>query len=84
MKPVNRYILVDPITEEKKGSVFIPISNNQPYKKAVVIAVSDNVKQVKPGDRVAYFRRGIAAEKVDFDGKNYDLIPEEILMYVGE
>lgn len=82
MKPVNKFILVEPITEEKKGSVFIPISNNLPYKRGAVISVSDNVNQVKPGDHVTYFRRGIAAEKIDLNNKFYDLIPEEILMYI--
>lgn len=82
MKPVNRYILVEPITEEKKGSVFLPVSNNIPYKKGIVVAVSDNVRQVKPGDSIAYFRRGIAAEKVDTGSKSCDLIPEDVLMYI--
>lgn len=82
MKPVNKYILVEPITEEKKGSVFLPVSNNSPYKKATVVSVSDNVTQVKTGDMVAYFRRGIAAERIDYDGKYYDLIPEELLLYI--
>lgn len=84
MKPVNRYLLVEPITEEKKGSVFLPINNNLPYKKAIVISTSDLVKQVKPGDKVTYFRRGVAAEKIDVGNKFYDLIPEEVLMYIGE
>lgn len=82
MKPVNKYLLVEPITEEKKGSVFIPLSNNLPYKSGVVISVSDNVREVKPGDRVTYFRRGIAADKIDINNKFHDLITEETLMYI--
>lgn len=84
MKPVNKFILVEPISEEKKGSVFIPISNNLPYKKATVISTSDLIKQVKAGDVVTYFRRGIASEKIDVGGKYLDLISEDSLMYINE
>jgi co-chaperonin GroES (HSP10) len=84
MKPVNKYILVEPVSEEKKGSVFIPISNNMPYKKGLVISVSDVVKQVKSGDMITYFKRGIASEKIEVSGKYYDLITEDSLMYINE
>lgn len=84
MKPVNKFILVEPVYEEKKGSVFIPISNSLPYKRGVVTSVSDIVKQVKIGDNVTYFRKGIASEKIELWGKYYDLITEDSLMYIDE
>jgi co-chaperonin GroES (HSP10) len=83
MRPVNKYILVEPIAEERKGSVYIPISNSLPYKKGSVISVSDIVKQTKAGDIVTYFRRGIACEKIDVEGKFYDLVSEDSLMYIN-
>lgn len=84
MKPVNKFILVEPISEEKKGSVFIPLSNNLPYKKGTVNSVSDLIKQTKVGDVVTYFRRGIASEKIEIGGKFYDLISEDSLMMINE
>jgi co-chaperonin GroES (HSP10) len=82
MKPVNKFVFIEPIMEEKVGGLYIPIQNNLPYKKGIVLRPSDQVTQVSAGDKVVYFKRNIACEKIERDGKFYDLVNEEALMYI--
>lgn len=82
IKPVNKFILVEHISEEKKGSVFIPIANTLPYKKGIVKASSVNATQCKVGDQVAYLKRVVA--EVDVDGKRHEFINEDSLIYIDE
>lgn len=80
IKPVNKYILVEPISVEKKGSMFIPIANALPYKKGLVKAISDQVTQCKIGDTVVFMKRIVA--EVEENKVEHFFISEESLMYI--
>jgi co-chaperonin GroES (HSP10) len=84
IKPVNKYILVNPLSEEKKGNVYLPINNSLPYKKGLVVAVSDKVTQVQVNDIVAYYKRGLAVEGLMAEDKIYDIINEDGLLFINE
>ena len=58
MKPVNKYILIDPITEQiktKSGLILSGEDKNQlRYKKATVVEVSNLVDTIKVKDEIFY------------------------------
>ena len=80
-EPLNSYIIIRPLgLNEKKGSLYLPLNMNLNYRKGEVLASSKSVDQVKAGDIVLYYKRGVASENVDLDGVAYDIVREDGLM----
>jgi hypothetical protein len=81
LKPANRYILIEPLPDEKRGSLFIPLANAIPYKRGIVKAVAANVTQCKEGEEVVYMKRIVA--EIQFGDGTAEFINEESLLYIN-
>ena len=84
MKPVNKYILIEPITEEMKTESGLFLSgedkNQFRYKKANVVEASDLVETIKKGDEI-YYDKAQAHEVIILD-KSYVVIQERDVVVV--
>jgi|TARA_R100000149_G_C5871055_1_gene135045 co-chaperonin GroES (HSP10) len=84
MKPVNKYILIDPITEEVKTNSGLLLSSDDKnqfrYKKANVVEISDLVETIKKGDSI-YYDKAQAHEVIILD-KSYVVIQERDVVVV--
>lgn len=84
MKPVNKYILIDPITEEVKTNSGLLLSSDDKnqfrYKKANVVETSDLVETIKKGDSI-YYDKAQAHEVIILD-KSYVVIQERDVVVV--
>tara|TARA_R100000353_G_scaffold111058_1_gene79656 strand:- start:5474 stop:5731 length:258 start_codon:yes stop_codon:yes gene_type:complete len=84
MKPVNKYILIDPITEEVKTNSGLLLSsddkNQLRYKKANVVETSDLVETINKGDEI-YYDKAQAHEVIILD-KSYVVIQERDVVVV--
>jgi co-chaperonin GroES (HSP10) len=84
MKPINKYILIDPITEEIKTDSGLLLSSDDKnqfrYKKASVVEVSDLVETVKKKDQI-YYDKAQAHEVIILD-KSYVVIQERDVVVV--
>ena len=84
MKPVNKYILIDPITEEVKTNSGLLLSSDDKnqfrYKKANVVETSDLVETIKKGDQI-YYDKAQAHEVIILD-KSYVVIQERDVVVV--
>jgi co-chaperonin GroES (HSP10) len=61
MKPIAKYILVDPIDEQLKTESGLILSgsdaNDMRYKKASIVAVGTHVSDINVGDVIYYDNR---------------------------
>lgn len=84
MKPVNKYILVNPITEEIKTDSGLLLSSNDKdqfrYKKADVVESSDLVDTIKKGDQIYYDKA--QAHEVVIKDNSYVVIQERDVVVV--
>lgn len=84
MKPVNKYILIDPITEEVKTNSGLLLSSDDKnqfrYKKANVVETSDLVETIKKGDEI-YYDKAQAHEVIIADN-SYVVIQERDVVVV--
>lgn len=84
MKPVNKYILIDPITEEVKTNSGLLLSSNDKnqfrYKKANVVETSDLVETIKKGDSIYYDKA--QAHEVIIKDVSYVVIQERDVVVV--
>tara|TARA_R100000278_G_scaffold50922_1_gene43212 strand:- start:1241 stop:1498 length:258 start_codon:yes stop_codon:yes gene_type:complete len=84
MKPVNKYILVNPITEEIKTDSGLLLSSNDKdqfrYKKADVVESSDLVETIKKGDQIYYDKA--QAHEVVIKDNSYVVIQERDVVVV--
>ncbi len=84
MKPINKYILIDPITEEIKTDSGLLLSSDDKnqfrYKKASVVEVSDLVETIKKGDSIYYDKA--QAHEVIIKDASYVVIQERDVVVV--
>ena len=84
MKPINKYLLIQPVTEEIKTDSGLLLSgedkNQFRYKKANVIESSDLVETIKKGDEI-YYDKAQAHEVVIADN-SYVVIQERDVVVV--
>ena len=84
MKPVNKYILIDPITEEVKTNSGLLLSSDDKnqfrYKKANVVETSDLVETIKKGDSIYYDKA--QAHEVIIKDVSYVVIQERDVVVV--
>ncbi|QDP53055.1 MAG: putative chaperonin 10 Kd subunit [Prokaryotic dsDNA virus sp.] len=84
MKPVNKYILIDPITEEVKTNSGLLLSSDDKnqfrYKKANVVETSDLVETIKKGDSIYYDKA--QAHEVIIKDASYVVIQERDVVVV--
>ena len=84
MKPVNKYILIDPITEEVKTNSGLLLSSDDKnqfrYKKANVVETSDLVETIKKGDSIYYDKA--QADEVIIKDASYVVIQERDVVVV--
>ncbi len=84
MKPVNKYILINPITEQiktKSGLILSGEDKNQfRYKKATVVEVSNLVDTIKIKDEIFYDKA--QAHEVIIDDQSYVVIQERDVVVV--
>ena len=84
MKPINKYLLIQPVTEEIKTDSGLLLSgedkNQFRYKKANVIEASDLVETIKKGDKI-YYDKAQAHEVVIADN-SYVVIQERDVVVV--
>jgi len=84
MKPVNKYILIDPITEEVKTNSGLLLSSDDKnqfrYKKANVVETSDLVETIKKGDLIYYDKA--QAHEVIIKDASYVVIQERDVVVV--
>ena len=84
MKPINKYLLIQPVTEEIKTDSGLLLSgedkNQFRYKKANVIEASDLVETIKKGDEI-YYDKAQAHEVVIADS-SYVVIQERDVVVV--
>lgn len=84
MKPINKYLLIQPVTEEIKTDSGLLLSgedkNQFRYKKANVIEASDLVETIKKGDEI-YYDKAQAHEVVIADN-SYVVIQERDVVVV--
>jgi len=88
LQPINQNVLLE-LEEDKSeqttaSGIIIPDSAKEEQKVGKVVAVStiENA-EIAPGDEVLY--KDFAGTKIEFEGKNYLLIPySEILSKVVE
>ena len=73
-KPTRNLVFLDPIKEEREGSIFLPL-NNQPIKKAVAVAVGPKAVDVKVGD-IVYMTNSMRTF-VEYEGKQLFVMREE-------
>lgn len=68
MKIVGKKVLVEKLpAEEKVGGIFVPIKNRK-ENEGIVLLVGDTVTEVKPGDKVRYFKGH--GDKITYEGKH--------------
>ena len=84
MKPVNKYILIDPVTEEVKTNSGLLLSSDDKnqfrYKKANVVESSDLVETIKKGDSIYYDKA--QAHEVIIKDASYVVIQERDVVVV--
>jgi len=84
MKPVNKYILIDPVTEEVKTNSGLLLSSDDKnqfrYKKANVVETSDLVETIKKGDSIYYDKA--QAHEVIIKDASYVVIQERDVVVV--
>lgn len=84
MKPINKYLLIQPVTEEIKTDSGLLLSgedkNQFRYKKANVIEASDLVETIKKGDEI-YYDKAQAHEVIIADN-SYVVIQERDVVVV--
>ena len=71
IKPLGMRVLVQPVEAETKtaSGIIIPDSAQEKQLQAKVIAVSDEVKEVKLNDTVLYAK--FSGTEINSDGKDY-------------
>ncbi len=71
IKPLGMRVLVQPLEAETKtaSGIIIPDSAQEKQLQAKVVAVSDEVKEVKLNDTVLYAK--FTGSEISSDGKNY-------------
>jgi len=71
IKPLGMRVLVKPVEAEAKtaSGIIIPDSAQEKQLQAKVIAVSDEVKEVKLNDTVLYAK--FTGTEINSDGKDY-------------
>lgn len=71
IKPLGMRVLVLPVEAETKTSsgIIIPDSAQEKQMKAKVVAVSNEVKEVKLGNTVLYAK--YTGTELNYEGKNY-------------
>ena len=84
MKPINKYLLIQPVTEEIKTDSGLLLSgedkNQFRYKKANVIEASDLVETIKKGDSIYYDKA--QAHEVIIKDASYVVIQERDVVVV--
>jgi co-chaperonin GroES (HSP10) len=84
MKPINKYILIDPVQEEVKSESGLMLVGDEAdmfrYKKATVVKAGTNVTDITDGDTI-YYDKG-AGYTMMFSGKKYTVILERDVVVV--
>ena len=84
MKPINKYLLIQPVTEEIKTDSGLLLSgedkNQFRYKKANVVETSDLVETIKKGDSIYYDKA--QAHEVIIKDASYVVIQERDVVVV--
>lgn len=82
---LNKLVLIKVLDQEKKtkSGIHIPIQNNLPYKKGVVVMIAkDCIQGLKTDDVTLYSGRTVQSANVPIDGVIYDMVREEGFMCV--
>lgn len=84
MKPINKYILIEPVTEKLKTNSGILLTGEDSqsfrYKKANVVESSDLVENVNKGDCIYYDKA--QAHEVIIKDQSYVVIQERDVVVV--
>lgn len=84
MKPIGKYILIEPVIEEieTESGLLLTIEDRQEfrYRKAVVVAVGTDVATMKDGDTIYYDNR--QGYKMMLKNKQYSVIRENDVVLV--
>lgn len=77
LNPVGDYLVA--VNEEAQtkttSGIFLPEQAQEKPKTAKVIAVGEQAKQIKKGDRIVY--KAYSNTDIKIDGKEYVLVKEE-------
>ena len=84
MKPIGKYILIDPVIEEveTESGLLLTIEDHEEfrYRKAEVVAAGTDVKTMKSGDTIYYDNR--QGCKMMLRNKQYSVIRENDVVVV--
>jgi len=83
IKPIANYILIEPIEVEKQnkgGFILSETAGKEPPKSGNVIAVGDECKYIKTGDKVLFTLYGPNA--IEFEDKKYLIAKEEDILAI--
>ena len=84
MKPIGKYILIEPAMEEveTESGLLLTVEDHEEfrYRKAVVCAVGTDVTTMKDGDIIYYDNR--SGYKVMLHNKKYSVIKEHDVVVV--
>jgi co-chaperonin GroES (HSP10) len=84
MKPIGKYILIEPVIEEveTESGLLLTIEDRQEfrYRKADVVAVGTDVATMKDGDTIYYDNR--QGYKMMLKNKQYSVIRENDVVLV--
>jgi co-chaperonin GroES (HSP10) len=72
-KPLNNMVLIEPIKEEKKGSIIV-IKDESTHKRGVVVATPDDEDFIVVGDKVVYTD---AYDPIELDGQKYHIVKKK-------
>ncbi len=79
IKPLGEFIVLEPVKEEKKKSaILLPDDDKNESDRGKVIAVGDQVKDIKKGD-VVFFAK-YSDQKIKHEGKDYSVVKHEKIL----
>lgn len=82
IKPIGERVLLKPIEQEEKtaSGIIIPDNAKEKPQEAEVVAVADDVKSVKVGDKALYGK--YAGTEVTHKGTKYLIMKEDEILAV--
>jgi len=82
IKPLGTRVLVEPTKAETKtaSGLIIPDSAKEKPLQAKVLAIGNDVDQIKLGDTVIYGK--FIGTELNFDGKNYLMLEQSEILAV--
>lgn len=82
MKPLNKFILIDPISQETAFFETAAAMDNRAYHQGIVFSKSDEVLSIADGDRVLFNKHNGYEQRLN--DKIYIIIEERGLVAILE